>query len=480
MRNFLRFGSRFRLAKRESCASFVVLVTDRAGLMHFGKALETMTLSRRGFVGGAAALAASPALAQVPSSGNVDVVVVGAGAAGIAAARRVAAAGRRVAVVEAADRIGGRCFTDSRTFGVAYDRGAHWIYTPDVNPVARLVPRGFDVYVAPQGQKVRVGRRDARAGEMEAFLVALVRAKRAIQDAARGKADVSCARALPKDLGEWQAPVEFLLGPRTMGKDLDELSAVDFTRALERDSEGFCRQGYGALVARLAEGLPVQLSAPVTRILSTRSDLDVETAKGRLHARAAVVTVSTGVLAAGRIRFSTEPKRHLEAAARLALGSQDHVALELAGNPLGLLNDDLVFEKAGSARTAALLANVSGSPLCLVTVAGKFGRALAAEGEKAMTAFAVDWLASLYGADMRKAVGRAHATQWNAEPFVLGATSAAAPGAQASRRILMEPLRDRIFFAGEAAHETLFGTVEGAWESGERAADAALKVLGRR
>jgi monoamine oxidase len=97
-----------------------------------------------------------------------------------------------------------------------------------------------------------------------------------------------------------------------------------------------------------------------------------------------------------------------------------------------------------------------------------------------MTAFAVDWLVSIFGADIRKAVGRSHATQWNTDPWTLGAASAASPGNQGSRRILMEPLRERIFFAGEAIHETLFGTVEGAWESGERAADAALKAIGRR
>ena len=63
---------------------------------------------------------------------------------------------------------------------------------------------------------------------------------------------------------------------------------------------------------------------------------------------------------------------------------------------------------------------------------------------------------------------------------MLGAISAAAPGAQPRRKVLMEPLNNRIFFAGEAAHETLWGTVGGAWESGERAADAALRALGRR
>jgi monoamine oxidase len=97
-----------------------------------------------------------------------------------------------------------------------------------------------------------------------------------------------------------------------------------------------------------------------------------------------------------------------------------------------------------------------------------------------MVGFALDWLSNLYGADMTKAVKRSHATRWNQEPWVLGGFSTAAPGAQPARRALQEPLRNRIWLAGEATHETQWGTVGGAWESGERAATAALQMLARR
>lgn len=438
-------------------------------------------LTRRSFLAAAAASAAAPAFGAGPIRGEVDIVVVGAGAAGIAAARRIAAANRRVALLEATERTGGRCFTDTSTFGVPFDRGAHWIHTPDLNPVARLAANtGLDIYPAPPGQKVRIGRRNAREGEMEDFLSALVRANRAIGDAARGKSDVPCAMALPKDLLDWRQTTEFVLGPYGCAKDLGEVSAMDFARAVERDSATFCRQGFGALIAKLAERLPVELSAAATRIdLGSRGGVDIETPRGRISARAAIVTVSTGVLAASKIRFTPDlPKRQLDAANALRLGSYDHIALELPGNPLGLQRDDLVFEKSESARTGALLANVGGSTLCVVTVGGKFGRDLAAQGEAAMTNFALDWLAGLYGPDVKKAVRRKSATQWNNDPWVMGGFSAAALGAQPARKILMEPVRDRLWFAGEAVHETLWGTVGGAWESGERAAEAAMKKLG--
>ena len=184
--------------------------------------------SRRSFLASAAAVAAGPALAaprpaptpEVPRSGWVDVVIVGAGAAGIAAARRLAAAGKRFVLIEAADEVGGRCITDTKTFGVPYDRGAHWIYAADINPLAKLaVQSGLEIYPAPPGQRVRIGRRYAREGEMEDFLAGLVRANTAIADAAR-KSDVACAQVLPKDLGEWRPTIEFVLGPYGCGKEL--------------------------------------------------------------------------------------------------------------------------------------------------------------------------------------------------------------------------------------------------------------------
>jgi len=438
-------------------------------------------LSRRTLLAASAALLARPAFAAVAASGIVDVVIIGAGAAGIAAARRLAAAGRRIAVVEAADRIGGRCFTDTRTFGVPYDRGAHWIHMRDTNPLAQLAPRaGVEVYPASRGRTLRIGRRNAREGESEIFLASLVRSNRAIAEAARGKTDVTCAQALPKDLADWRSTVEFVLGPYGCGKDLAEVSAMDFARAAERDTAAFCRQGFGALLAKLAQGLPVQLSTPVTRVDWVGGPLEVQTARGRLTPRAIIVTVSTNVLTSGKIKFVPDlPRRQLDAANTLKLGSFDHIAIELPGNPLALQRDDLLFEKSESNRTAAMLANISGSNLSVIEVGGQFGRELSAAGEQAMVAFAGDWLAGLYGSDIRKAIKRTHATQWNNDPWTLGAISTASPGAQPSRRVLMETLRDRVWFAGEAAHETLWGTVGGAWESGERAADAVHRRLGR-
>ncbi len=413
---------------------------------------------------------------------DFDVLIVGAGAAGIAAARRVAAAGRRFVVLEASERWGGRCFTDMRTFRIPYERGARWIYMPDVNPLAKLALKaGLDIYPMPAGQRLRIGLRDAREGETEDFFANLVRCNRGISDAARGKVDVSCAQALPNDLGDWRPTMEFVLGNFGCGKALSDISAMDLAKSAEREVAAFCRQGLGTLVGKLAFGSPIQFSSPVTRIAWGDRLVEAETRGTLLTARAAIVTASTAVLASGKIKFQPGlPARHAEAIGKLGLGSYEHVAIEFAGNPLGLRSDDLIFEKAADPRTAALLGNVSGSRLCVVEVAGRLAADLAGDGEAAMTTFAIDWLAGLFGSGLKRAVERTHATRWTKEPWVLGAFSAAAPGGQWARKALSEPLDERLWFAGEAVHETLWGTIAGAWEAGERAADAAIKRLGKK
>ena len=434
------------------------------------------TLNRRSFLAASAAVLAKPAVVLAADT-DVDVVVVGAGAAGIAAARRLAAAKVRYALIEAGSRVGGRCVTDNKTFGVPFDLGAHWIHNSDVNPLAKLAT-GLDIYAAPRGQTVRIGPRNARDSELENFLVGLVRSHRAIVDAAHGKSDIAAARALPQDLGDWRSTIEFVLGPYTCGKPLSQVSAMDFARLPDRDSDGFCRQGYGALLAQLADGLAVQLDTPAKRIAYGKG-IGILTPKGNIYARTAILTASTDVIASGKIEFAPAlDKRELNALANLKLGSYDHIALELPGNPLGLQRDDVVFEKSNGARTAALLANVSGTNLHLVTVAGDFGRDLSAQGEAAMVDFAREWLASLFGPSVRGLIKRSAATRWNEEPFVLGGFSAAPPGQDDSRRVLMEPLAGKLWFAGEAVHSTHWGTVQGAWESGVRAAESALRRIG--
>ena len=441
-------------------------------------------VSRRSFLASSASFfATGPAFGQrarTPAPIEVDAIIVGAGAAGIAAARRLSAAGRSFTLVEASNRIGGRCVAETTSFGVPFDRGAHVIYTPDRNPLTRLASRtGLEIYAAPSAQRIRIGRRNARESELEDYLVASGRASRAIADAARGRADADCLSAMPRDIGEWRSTAGFALGPYGSGKELNEISAMDLSRAADRAAGAFCRQGYGALLAKLAAGIPVSLDTAVKLVDITGRGTKVEasTTKGTVTGRHIIITASTNAIL-DRMKFDGGlPKRYQDALERLKLGSFDHIALELKGNPLGLQRDDLVIEKSSGLRTAGLLANVGGTPLTVVEVGGKFGRDLAEQGDKAMTEFAVESLSGMFGAGVKKALQRTQATQWKKDPWALGAFASASPGGQGARRILMEPIRNRVFFAGEAVHETMYGTVGGAWVSGTRAAEAVIRHI---
>ncbi len=253
------------------------------------------------------------------ATSDVDVVVVGAGAAGIAAARRLAAAKVRFVVIEATDHIGGRCVTDTRTFDVPFDRGAHWIHRPQNNELVKLAEgSNLRIYPAPRAEKLRVPPRRARENEVEDFLTALVRSNRAIVEAGRGRTDTPAALAMPRDLGEWKDTVEFVLGPYSSGKRLADVSAIDYARAPERGGDVFCREGYGTLLARLGAGLPVQLSQPVKRI-AWGGPLSVDTGANTFRARAIIITTSTGVLSSDAITLRSAAAGKLSRGVRRSL-----------------------------------------------------------------------------------------------------------------------------------------------------------------
>ena len=166
------------------------------------------------------------------------------------------------------------------------------------------------------------------------------------------------------------------------------------------------------------------------------------------------------MLAAGNIKFAPDiPKRALDAAAKLGLGSYEHIALLMPGNPLGLARDDILLEQSNSTRTALLYANMGSSSLCSIDVGGSFGRDLSAQGEPAMIAFAIDWLDENVGSELAKA---GTIQRHPLERIAYGRRDVGgASSAQPFRKILSEPVGS-IYFAGEATRNAC-GAVDGAW-----------------
>jgi len=447
-------------------------------------------LTRRGAIAGLASALSAPALARLRSDPDFDVLIVGAGPAGIAAARRLAGSKWKFGILEASDRRGGRCFTDTTTFGLPYDHGACLLHLPPLSSMnAQAARNGIELYPDPELLQFRIrGRKAFERGleevrakiDLEQFYAERVRCYGAIASAAAGKDDVSCTDALPADLGDWRKTMEFFLGPYRCGTELKELSAKEYAVSLDRGSALLCRQGAGILIGKLALGLPIKFFSPVNLVDWSDRAVALETASGTLSARAVIVTASTAVLAAGRIKFRPNlPAPYVRAFETLKLGSYDRVAIEFTGNLAGLEANEIVFEKLRDSKPAALLANLHGTRLSLLNVCGKTAAELSAVGEKAMLDFALDWVTGVFGANAKKAIVRTHVTSWNKQMWTLGAFSSAVPGAQGARKLAAEPLGERVWFAGEALSPSFWGTVGGAWQDGERAANAVLARLGK-
>lgn len=436
-------------------------------------------MSRRSLLAASMLSAGTSGLRAQPSgsgASQVDVVIIGAGAAGIAAARRIAAAGRSAVVLEAKGRPGGRCVTDTVTFGTPIDLGAHWIHASDDNPLVPLArAAGFTLHDDSERPRLVIKGRNPREGEWEAFASALTRTQRAILDAGEAGREVALSEVVPGDLRDWRPTIEFLKGPWDSGKEMNEISCVDHYNALETQ-DLFCRQGFGAILARLADGMAIRLSTAATRIDWSGRGVSVETPAGTIRGRAAIVTVSTAVLASGAIRFAPAiPKRQLDAIQALSCGAYEHLIVHLPDNPMEARPDQAFMVKADTSATARALARIGGSDWWYLDIGGRFARDLATAGQAAMKAFAAEFIGNEFGPHARRAMGDVHVTSWSTDPFIRGAWSVAGPGATAQRLRLAEPVGQRILFAGEATDEGLWGTVGGAWASGERAADQALR-----
>lgn len=403
----------------------------------------------------------------------VDVVVIGAGAAGIAAARDLRKTSLTVQVVEAAGRIGGRVHTDLRTFGAPYDVGAHWMHYREANPFADYgIAHGFDIYPAPSAGILRIGTREATPDEYRACAKAERKALKAMTRAAKAKRCVAPSEVMP-DLGEWASTVHFLTGPYEIGKDLDSFSCRDWYSA-EEGTDYYCREGFGALFAHSARDVPVSLNTTARLIRWGGAGVAVETDKGTIDARAVVVTVSMGVLQQGGLLFDPAlPQRKQEAIQVLEMGHYNHVALRFSQDVFGLEADGYFRYKIdkfvnGVPQGFAGLVDAGGTGIAYFDLGGSFARDMGKAGREATIAFVLDELKNMFGSAIERALTGQATYDWSSDPLACGAYSATAPGGAWSRKELRRPVADRIWFAGEALSRDDWATVAGAHKSGRR------------
>ena len=410
---------------------------------------------------------------------NVELVVIGAGAAGLAATKTAVELGIHVIAFEAMDRIGGRAFTRMGPFGFPWDAGCLWLHSASANAFTAFAGGiGFRYQENPEPWSIWVGNRrstDRENAEIDAFLEDVYIA--AMECGDRG---IDVAIGEVADTANPWIDVLRLESWTDWGVDIDAVSTLDVARYRDTDEDWPVIDGYGALVARVAGPLPIALSTPVETIDWTQDGVRVTTSNGTLAAAMAIVTVSTGVLADGLIAFDPPlPIWKQEAFAAAPLGRADKVALMLDPGALEGVPEQNLGVPIASGAMISMRVRPFGRPLVDCYLAGPPGAELAAAGEPAMIAAAVDAMVSVFGAKMRQRVVNAATSNWANERFIRGAYSAASPGHAHRRGDLVTPVGDRLLWAGEATSPEFFSTCHGAWESGVAAADVAADVVKR-
>ena len=407
-------------------------------------------------------------------STDADVVIVGAGAAGIAAARRLATSGLSAMLLEATARIGGRAWTCD-VAGLHLDLGCGWLHSADRNPWTRIAEAaGFAV-----DRRTAWGRQYRDLGFSQAEQAAATQAFAAWQQRMMKTPPASdCAADALEPDGDWNAYLQAMSGFLT-GAGLERISVADYI-AYDAASTG-CNwrvpAGYGSLVAAsLPRPIDLRLSTPVESIGLDSRTVVMATPVGAVSARAAILTVSTAVLAGGAITLPRGVDPWREAAARLPLGRNEKLFLEIAGDS-SFAPETRVLGNPRDRGTGVYYIRPFGWPVIECFLGDQGARMVEEMGPAAGFAHATDQLVALFGSAVSRSLRPLVASSWSRMTHVGGAYSHALPGHAAAREDLARPFEQRLFFAGEATHVHDYSTAHGAHDSGVRAAEEAIAAL---
>ncbi|MDX1993413.1 MAG: FAD-dependent oxidoreductase [bacterium] len=417
-------------------------------------------------------------------------LVIGAGAAGLGAARRLHDMDYAVTVLEARDRIGGRVWSNRVWPGLALDMGASWIHGVKGNPLTELAhlygvntfKSNYDSFVAydPSGKKLTEGQVDYIYDLFDRVMKGVdeldddhLSMREAVEQVVR---DMNLS---PQE--RWA--LEFLLNveiEEEFAADLEDLSVL-----YEDDEIGFgggdalFPQGYDQLLKPLADGLDIRLNHVVQNIAYDRDGVTVTTSQGVFRARRAVVTLPLGVLKAGKVTFTPDlPKAKYEAMEMLGMGLLNKLYLRFPA-VFWEKNKHLIGNmgaQRGEWPEFFNLAVATDQPVLACFIGAKAARAMEALSDEETVASAMQVLRRMYGANIPDPEAYV-LTRWGQDEFACGSYSYKRPGGYAEDRLtLAESVEEVLFFAGEATDIENTATVHGALMSGRRAAQEILAV----
>jgi monoamine oxidase len=408
---------------------------------------------------------------------EAEVVIVGGGAAGIAAGPRLHDAGVDCLLLEARTRLGGRAWTVRAESNFPIDLGCGWLHSADRNPWTKIaLAQGYAIDKTPPPWlrlSMPIG---FPLAEQAIFLTELQEFRARLDSASEAVPDVAAASFLEPG-GRWNDLIN-AVGTYVSGAELDRVSARDYGRYEDSGANWRVVEGYGTAIAAHAAGVPIVLGAPVRRIDHSGRRLRVETSDGTITADAAIVTVPTDVLAEEGLRFTPALPEKTDAAAGLPLGLADKLFLSLSDAD-EFDKDGRLFGRSDRSGTATYHLRPFGRPLIEAYFGGRLAAELEADDNGAFFDFASTELVGLLGSDFARRIKPIHVHRWKADPFARGSYSYALPGKADCRAVLAAPVDDRLFFAGEACSRNNYSTAHGGYLTGIAAAEQAIAARKR-
>ena len=418
---------------------------------------------------------------MVQNQAHPDVLIIGAGAAGIGAGRVLARANIPFLIIEAKDRIGGRAFTDTTSLGHLWDQGCHWFHSADKNVLRELAQEIGHRFLTRQ-----------RTAIMKTFMNGAWHADRLREDfvwgilgevAEAGKAGRDVAASSLLDSGHPWYPMARHWLNLMYSAEPEDISTRDAGNYLDTGINLAVEDGYGALVARLAEGLPIRTKVAAKKVTGQVPDVVVETDQGTIRAKVVIVATPARMLETGRIEIVGLPPEIADALAQVPMGYYEKIAIAFDAKVFEgfeMPYADIFDPVAPTTHPLNFELHPFGRPLAITHIAGHFARDMERSGEAGMIDFALSALVRAFGSDLRKRVKKSVTTHWSSDVFINGAYSCARPGHGDARTAFAMPIRERIFLAGEHVHPHFHATAHGAFETGEWAAAKALATLGAR
>ncbi|MBT4285582.1 MAG: NAD(P)-binding protein [Rhodobacteraceae bacterium] len=412
------------------------------------------------------------------STSNQDVVIVGAGTAGLSAAKTLKKFGYSVIVLEAEAFVGGRCRTDNSTFKIPFDVGGSWLHSAKINPLARLAEKhgvclhkeNWDwTWIYSNGALLS----PPQVKEYSKYHTSMWQE---INKAGAEDIDQSVEKTLPNS--PWKKLVKNLIAPM-LGTDPDVVSSADVYQYADAKGDWLLAGGLGAFIKNLHSDVDVVINCPVSKIDYSGDGVKVESSAGSINAKYVILTVSTGVLAAEHIKFIPQlPKWKLEAINLLPTGLLNKIGLEFDTSWQGAQQGQVANYLVNDSDFCTINFGFYNTNLAVGFVAGRFAEQLENEGVGAATNFCLEGLKAIFGNNVTKYIHKTTETAWKGNLYTLGSYSYALPGSADARLLLSKTLADRLFFAGEATMLNAQATVHGAYLSGIEVAEKIVLIDG--